>query len=310
MNFLDAQTLAVADGAVLALRTAGPASPPRAIVHINHGMAEHSARYHRFAQALAGAGYAVIAHDHRGHGHTKAPDSSLGHFGPKGAIEAVFADLSAVQNHARATWPDVPLISFGHSMGSILAFAHAVHHPQSANALALWNAGVETGALAAIYGGLLKVQRIFLGSDVPSGLAKKLTFDAWNKEFAPNRTAFDWLSRDEVEVDAYIADPLCGFPVTIGLWLDVLTAIYTAADNGRLAHLPKSLPVHLLAGAKDPCTLHAKAVAHIETRMVQQNMTDVTFSRLEDTRHESLNEINRDATMANFITWLDARFKG
>ncbi|MEM1039042.1 MAG: alpha/beta hydrolase [Pseudomonadota bacterium] len=300
------QTLNSKDGAQLGLRSLSPNAPAKAIVQINHGMAEHCARYERFAKVLAANGYAVIAHDHRGHGLTKAFDTSLGHFGSKGALNAVLDDISLVQSHARSLWPDVPLISFGHSMGSILAFAHAVKNPQLVNALTLWNSGVDTGALAAVYGGILRFQKVFLGSDVPSGIAKKLTFDTWNKVFAPNRTGFDWLSRDEAEVDAYVNDPLCGFPVTIGLWLEVLDAIYIAADNKNLANLPKTLPVHLLGGLQDPCSDQGKAVERIHTRMKAQGMSDLTLTLLPDTRHESLNEINRDQTTANFISWLDA----
>ncbi|MEO0547851.1 MAG: alpha/beta hydrolase [Pseudomonadota bacterium] len=300
------QTIAKQDGAQLSLRTLSPSEPPKAIVQINHGMAEHCARYERFAKVLVTNGYAVIAHDHRGHGYTKSPDAALGHFGSKGALNAVLDDISFVQSHGRSLWPDAPLVSFGHSMGSILAFAHAVKNPKKMDGLALWNSGVDTGGLAAVYGGILRFQKMFLGSDVPSGIAKKLTFDTWNKVFAPNRTEFDWLSRDEAEVDAYVNDPLCGFPVTIGLWLEVLDAIYIAADNKNLGDLTKALPVHLLGGRKDPCSEQGKAVERIHTRMKAQGMSDVTLTLLPDTRHESLNESNRDQTMADFIAWLDA----
>lgn len=46
--------------------------PPRAVVLVIHGAAEHSARYDRLARILAGQGYAVYAPDHRGHGQTPA----------------------------------------------------------------------------------------------------------------------------------------------------------------------------------------------------------------------------------------------
>ncbi|MFD0916302.1 alpha/beta fold hydrolase [Pseudahrensia aquimaris] len=299
-------TLPRSDDAQVQIYSLAPASP-RAIVHINHGMAEHADRYEQFAEALSAAGYAAIAHDHRGHGNSFAPDTPQGHYGP-GGFATVIEEVQVVQAHARETWPGLKLISFGHSMGSIIAFNNALRHPTTIDGLALWNSGVETGALGAVFKAILKTERFFKGSDVPSQMAQKLTFQAWNKAFVPNRTDFDWLSRDEIEVDKYIADPLCGFPVTIGLWLELLDAIYFAADNQNLANLPNTLPVHLLAGDQDPCSLKGEAVRNIETRMSRAGLNDVTFTLLKDTRHESLNELNRDETTADFIAWLDKRF--
>ena len=300
-------TLDRPDGASIALYAAIPDSP-KAIVHIHHGMAEHAGRYARFAEALVAEGYGAYAHDHRGHGRTKGSDMSLGLFSKQDGWEAVLDDALAVNAHIRAENPTVPIVCFGHSMGSIIAFNFILRHADKVAGAALWNSGVKAGGLARVFSVILKVQRFFKGSDVPSNLARKATFDTWNKEFAPNRTEFDWLSRDEAEVDAYIADPLCGFPVTIGLWLDVLQGVRFAADDGNLARLPADLPVHLLAGEQDPCSEHGKAVENIADRMNAQGMSDVTLKLLTDTRHESLNELNRDQTTADFIAWLDARF--
>ena len=193
-------------------------------------------------------------------------------------------------------------------MGSIIGFNYILRKSDTVAAAALWNSGVETGAPGLIFSSILRIQRMFKGSDVPSGLATKATFETWNKEFAPNRTDFDWLSRDETEVDKYVDDPLCGFPVSIGLWLDVLEGIYFAADNKNLSKLPKDFPVHLLAGDQDPCSERGKAVANIARRMQSAGMTKVSLNVLTDARHESLNEVNRDATMAMFIDWLDSWF--
>ncbi|NRB32156.1 MAG: alpha/beta hydrolase [Rhizobiaceae bacterium] len=295
-------------GAELQLYSQTPKGKPKAIVQINHGMAEHAARYERFAEALAKAGYGTYAHDHRGHGATSAPDAALGVFARKKGLDAVLNDVAAVNAHISSEHPNVPIVCFGHSMGSIIGFNYVLRHPDTVAAAALWNSGVETGALAVVFSSILKIHRMFKGSDVPSGLATKATFETWNKEFAPNRTDFDWLSRDAAEVDKYVDDPLCGFPVSIGLWLDVLDGIYLAADDKNLAALPKDLPVHLLAGADDPCSERGKAVANIARRMQSAGMSKVNLTVLSETRHESLNEVNRDQTTAMFIDWLDDQF--
>ncbi|MEE9315479.1 MAG: alpha/beta hydrolase [Rhizobiaceae bacterium] len=295
-------------GAELHLYSALPKGKPKATIQINHGMAEHAKRYERFAKALNKAGYAAYAHDHRGHGLTKAADAPLGIFAAKNGMEKVVEDVAAVNSHIAKLHPDTPIIAFGHSMGSIIAFNYILRNPSMVAGAALWNSGVETGALSAVGKGILKIQRMFKGSDVPSGITQKLTFEAWNKEFGPNRTDFDWLSRDEAEVDKYCADPLCGFDVSIGLWLDVLDGVYFAADDKNLTKITASMPVHLQAGGVDPCSEKGKGVEHIAERMKGRGMNDVTLNIIPDTRHENLNDINRGETTANFIAWLDKRF--
>ncbi len=297
-------------GAILNAYESLPERTPKAILQINHGMAEHAARYERFAEALAGAGYGTYAHDHRGHGHTTAPDSVLGYFAKENGWQKVIADTDALNAEIRTRHPGVPIVCFGHSMGAMIALNYALQHPDRIDALAPWNISVDAGALLLIYRGLLKTERFFKGSDVPSFIAPKLTFEAWNKEFVPTRTDFDWLSRDEAEVDKYADDPLCGFPESIGMWLDVTEFVRFAANDRNLAKLPKGLPVHLLAGDKDPVSLHGKAMQHLERRMNKAGMSDISFTLLEDTRHECLNEVNRDETTDAFIGWLDARFAG
>ena len=300
--------LKTTDGATLHVRQLLPSDPPKAIVQINHGMAEHGERYQEFAEALSAAGYGVYVHDHRGHGHTTAPDSAPGIFARKEGWERVMQDVSLIHDHISDSYPDTPVICFGHSMGAIIAFNHILRHPGRNAGAILWNSGVEAGLLAVVFGFILRVQRMFKGSDVPSGLALKATFEAWNQQFAPNRTAFDWLSRDEQEVDKYVNDPLCGFPVSISLWLDVLQGIYFAADNKRLSALPGDLPVHLLAGAQDPCSEHGKAVSNIAERLTNAKLLDVTLQILADTRHESLHETNRSQTIDDLINWLESRY--
>ena len=285
-----------------------PKTDIKGVVHINHGMAEYGARYQRFANSLVENGYHVIAQDHRGHGNTRAEDAPLGVFSNKNGLQKAIDDIAHVNSYTRDKYPDLPIILFGHSMGTILGFNYCLHHPDTINATALWNTGFDTGLLTIIFKFLLKIERFFKGSDVSSSFAQKITFEDWNKKFAPNRTPFDWLSRDEFQVDKYVADPLCGFSVSIGLWLNVLEAINFAADDANLAPLPKSLPFHLCAGSVDPCSNKGEAVAQFSDRLQKAGLQNVTFQLLPDTRHESLNEINRDETIANFITWLDANF--
>jgi len=280
----------------------------KAVVHICHGMSEHSGRYERFAQFLAAHGYHSVAHDHRGHGLTTAPDAPQGSFASRNGWEKVIGDVDAVNTAARVRYTDLPIVCFGHSMGSIIGLNYCIRHSDKIAASALWNSGVDGGALLFVYGILLKIERMMKGSDVPSQIAKRLAFDDWNRKFAPNRTRSDWLSRDEAEVDKYLADPLCGFDPTNSLWGDLLTGIRTGANDAQLSKIRDDLPMHLLAGGQDPCSDKGKAVERLYDRLKQSGIRDITYKHYEDNRHEALNELNRDEVMQGFVNWLDERF--
>jgi len=303
-------TLESPTGAALHCYAMQADGPAKAVVHINHGMGEHAGRYRRFAEFLGAHGYHTVAHDHRGHGHTSAPDAPLGRFADTGGWEKVLGDVGAVNARIHADHPDLPLVCFGHSMGSIIAFNYALRQPDSIAALSCWNASFTAGGLARLGKAILAVERAFKGAGKPSDITRALTFGAWNKVFKPNRTEFDWLSRDTAEVDKYVADPLCGFDVSIGMWQDVIGGVFFAGDDRNLPALPPVLPVHLLGGLADPSSDKGAAVRTTAARLQKAGLVDVTLSLLEDTRHESLNEVNRDQVMAQYVAWLDARFGG
>lgn len=291
-------------GAELNAYVCMPEQQPRAIVQINHGLAEHADRYARFALFLAERGFATIAHDHRGHGHTVAPGAPLGNFGPRG-LPDVIDDIAAVNRHARSNLGSDKLICFGHSMGGILALNYAIRHVDSIAALSVWNASISDSPLMALFRLVLKIERWRRGSDAVSPIPEKLTFKAWNAKFAPNRTDFDWLSRDEKEVDAYVSDPFCGFPVTIGMWQAILEAVGVAADRASLRELPRDLPVHLVAGEADPSTENAGLTRKLAAKLQAEGMRDVTLQTYAQTRHESLNEVNRDEIQREYAEWLE-----
>ena len=280
----------------------------RAAIHINHGMAEHALRYRRFARALSDVGFAVFAHDHRGHGETTASDAPLGVFADSHGFRKVMADVLAVNTHIRLRDVETPVVCFGHSMGSIIALNFALRYPERVNGLACWNTGVETGIFAQASRLILGAQRLFMGRNHPSVLARKLTFETWNKKFSPNRTDFDWLSRDRDEVDKYITDPFCGFDASTGLWLDLLEGIFYGGNDNNFVKLHRNLPVHILGGEADPCSNQGADMKNLAIRLRKAGLKDVVTEILPDTQHESLNETNRDKTTAGFIDWLDKRF--
>jgi alpha-beta hydrolase superfamily lysophospholipase len=305
MDFSVFNSLNSPTGAALRLYHEPASAAPRGIVQINHGLAEHAARYARFAKALAAAGYHVYAHDHRGHGFTKAPNAPIGRFAEKDGGEKVLDDVLAVRRHASAAHPGLPLIIFGHSMGGLIAMNSVLRDPEGLAGAAIWNCNFSAGALGQLAKLILAAERMFLGSDVPSMILPKLTFGDWAKKETDGRTAFDWLSRDHAEVDKYVADPLCGWNGSVSMWQDIFKLVFTGADDASFANVPKSLPFNLHGSAHDASTDFSKATAALHGRMKAMGFSDLTLDISPEDRHECLNDLNRDAVTADLTAWLN-----
>lgn len=305
MAFEESRTIDSRTGAKLAVRHQPAEGRGYGILLIQHGLSEHSGRYLEFARFMARRGFHVYAHDHRGHGLTRADDAPQGSFARKGGTGLVLGDCLAVHDHACAMHPGLPVVVFGHSMGGLIALNFAVTWPDRLDALAVWNANLDGGSSARAAQALLAGERMLLGSDVPSRLLPRLTFEAWSKAVGDRRTPFDWLSCLPQEVDAYIADPLCGFLPNVSMWQDVFTFIRTGGSAEALRRLPKSLPVHLVGGGADPSTDNGQALVRLCARVRRAGLADVTLRVRDHLRHETLHEENADSTMAEFAMWAD-----
>ena len=279
--------------------------PARAVVQINHGLAEHTARYTRFADFLAAHGYHVCAHDHRGHGATTAPDAPTGRFAQNDGMERVVADVSAVHDHIAERHAGLPVVIFGHSMGGLIALNFVLRHSERVAATAIWNANFSAGVLGRLAQAILAFERFRLGSDVPSRILPKLTFGDWSKKIPNRRTEFDWLSRDVSEVDLYVADPLCGWDASVSMWIDLFDLVFAGADDVNFAGVRRNMPFNLVGGECDPATDGGKAVWALAARMRRMGFSNLVSKVYPETRHESLNEINHEPIMADFAGWLE-----
>jgi alpha-beta hydrolase superfamily lysophospholipase len=285
------------DGVEIAYRTWSPRELARGAVVVLHGASDHSGRYARIAEALADRGWAVFALDQRGHGLT-AGSTGAGCTGPRG-LAGILDDVEQLVGLARGAVDGSPVVVLGHSLGSIVAVRYAELRPDTLRALILSGpiglaAGADEmipqlqGAVAAGMG------------DVPVDAS----LSTFNAAFEPARTPYDWLSRDESEVDGYIADPLCGddLPVSYG-W--ALAGLEAARDGlADVDRLPASLPVLVVAGERDPASDFTKQARELVERMRGAGVT-VTEKYYPEARHEVLNETNRDEVQDDILQWLD-----
>ena len=281
-----------------------PAAAPKACVVIAHGMAEHAARYGRFAGELAASGYAAYAPDHRGHGRTAGGDENLGWAGRDG-WNGMLRDLDRLTALVRERHPHTPVVLFGHSMGSVLAQRVAQLHGDRLAGLILsgtFGAAPNIGAGIAIASAL----RLVRGERAPSPLQRTM-FAGFNKGFAPQTTGFEWLSRDAAAVRAYAGDARCGFTFSNALLVDMLRGYAETWKPSNERRIPVALPVLLFSGARDPVGRNTRAVTALAARYRALGLRDVQVTFYPDGRHEMLNETNRDDVVRDVIAWLDAR---
>lgn len=264
----------------------------RAVVHLLHGWGEHALRYDRFARRLAGVGVEVYADDHRGHGQSGVRSNTLGDLGPRGGdgvLDAVKAVHDEVQRradaHASTERTAAPVVLFGHSWGSFLAQSFLRRWPE------LLDAVVLTGTT-------------FRDPDSPAAARRPA-----NERFEPARTPYDWLSRDEAEVDAYIADPLCGFEFLQGRSPSTTAGRSTPGVTPSAVALPPPLPILILNGSDDPIGGEEGGVALAE-HLRSRGAEDVTTRFWPGARHELLNETVRDEVEAEIVGWLDRVLEG
>ncbi|MDP2245357.1 alpha/beta hydrolase [Pseudomonas sp.] len=277
--------------------------PPKAVVMVAHGMAEHSGRYARLGAALVAAGFELYAHDQRGHGKT-AENGRLGHYADANGWDLVVGDLACLNHHIRQQHPQTPIFLLGHSMGSYIGQAYLMQHSCSLQGAILSGSNYQPPALYRAARLIARFERWRQGPTGKSALIEWISFGAFNKAFTPNRTRFDWLSRDPAEVDAYLNDPLCGLRCSNQLWLDLLDGLLQITPRHNLAQIDCKLPLLVIGGACDPVS-DGKRLTDLTTALREAGHTQVQLKIYPGARHELLNESNRDDVTADLIDWLE-----
>ena len=258
---------------------------PVAAVQVTHGMGEHVLRYEALAQDLTRAGFVVYGQDHRGHGGTARPGAQ-GDLGP-GGWPALVADIGLLTAKIKAGHPGLPLFLLAHSMGSFAVQQYLLDHSADTDGVIL------TGTAS------IDLLEPALDLDQP------LDLTMFNLAFQPARTDYDWLTRDEAIVDAYLADPMCGFGIDTASAKAMFAGARRLADPAQVAAMRPGLPVYLAAGEKDPVNGGLTLLDALAGRYRAAGLTDVTVQVYPGARHEILNETNRDEVVAAIIGWLN-----
>lgn len=264
-----------AAGAALHVTRWLPAGPPRAVVLLAHGYAEHAGRYAHVAARLTRAGYAVYAVDHWGHGKSDGEGGFVPRF-------SAFTDgMTELLRRVEAEHGDRPRLLLGHSMGGLIATLFLIERQDAFAAAALSGPAIVPAA-------------------PPSRLTMMLS--ALLSRFLPRLGVLaldaEGVSRDAAVVAAYRADPLV-YTGRIGARLgkEMMDAMTRAREGAATIRLP----ILIQHGADDRLT------APEGSRFLFDHVSSAD-KRLEiysGLYHEIYNEPERDAVLDDLVAWFD-----
>lgn len=275
----------------------------KAVIQVAHGMAEHGERYEEFARFLCENGCALFVNDHAGHGKSVRDNKNLGYFGEKDGWKNIVEDIKTMNGIIHGLYPDIPVILYGHSMGSFVARRYVtLYAPSIKAAVFCGTSGPNPAASVAIR--IADTIAKCKGSHHRSRFINNLAFGSYNKKYSPVRTAFDWLTRDEYIVDRYILDDYCGYLFTAAGYRDMFTLLSSVSSEAWSNAVPKSLPVLLISGEMDPVGDYGKGVRKVADMLKNSGRDKVTLKLYEDARHEILNETNRADVYSDILAWI------
>lgn len=276
----------------------------RALLLIVHGMAEHRQRYAPFAVSLASAGIGVYAPDLRGHGETAGSIKDQGFIAEEDGWELVVRDLHGIANRMATDHPGLPFFLFGHDVGSLFVRSYLVDHSEEVDGAVL---SATCGRLGAIgRRGRRRIAREVRrnGKRSKSRSLDHLVVGRFNRAFRPNRTEFDWLTRDGGAVDTYVQDPYCGAVLSVGFFADLLDGLDKVTTRENIERMRRELPLLLVSGANDPFNNMGKQVSRFAATLRQSDFRDVELKLYPGCRHDCLYELNRLEVYDDVLRWL------
>lgn len=284
-----------------------PDAEPRAIVQIIHGIAEYIDRYDEFMSFLADNGIIAVGTDHLGHGKSIESEEQTGFFAYDNGWDYVVRDEEVLRLAMHENYPELPIIVFGHSMGSFMTRTLLIRYPDAFNAAIISGTGNQGAAL--VNGGLFMGNLVtgLRGAHHYSKFLNNLAFGSYNKIYDNPKTEYDWLSRDEANVQKYIDDPLCGFIPSCSLFRDMMTGVKFITNKKNLTAMNKDMPVYFMSGDMDPVGECGKGVQKAYNNFLDAGMKDVSIKLYPGGRHEMLNEINKDEVYTDILAWLNSK---
>ncbi len=275
----------------------------KGIFQIVHGMAEHSDRYEEFAKFLTTIGFAVYVNDHIGHGKSVKTQDDLGYFGEKDGWKAFVEDVHTITIRAKKEFPGLPVVLFGHSMGSFIARSYMAKYPDDISAAVICG---TSGPNPAAGMGIMLANAVakIKGSKYRSKIINSVAFGSYNKRSkSEGDGGFGWLTTDKAVVKKYLDDPLCGFLFTAKGFSDLFELLDSVSKKEWYASVPENLPIYLISGSEDPVGNYGEGVEKVFYELSNTDHTKITMKLFKRMRHEILNEFGKEEVMINIAQW-------
>lgn len=284
-----------------------PEGEIRGIVQLSHGMTEYVNRYSELAKYLNRKGLLVAGNDHMGHGKSVENEQGWGYFTKKNPSKKTVEDMYHLTRILKKHYPNKPYILLGHSMGSFMARRYAMTYGKGLNGLILVGTGNQARGSVLFGLGLVRLIGIFLGEKYRSKKVYKIVFGAYQKGCSSARTEYDWLSRNEGNVDRYRKDPACTFLFTLNGYRALFSTINYIEKKKNIKKIPVNLPVLFVSGEEDPVGNYSKAVKEAYRIYKDSGIKDVEIKLYPKDRHEVLNEVDRYEVYKNIGDWIKDR---
>lgn len=274
------------------------------IVQIVHGMAEYAERYEEFAKYLTEHNFVVVGEDHLGHGKSVGEGDVQGYFCEQDPATVVVRDVHRLKKMTQELYPGVPYFLVGHSMGSFIVRNYICRYGTGINGAVILGTGGKPEGLLAFSGMLASVQGALQGQKHVSKFLNKAAFGKYNKRIKKAKTNYDWLTREEAVVDAYVADKDCGFVFTVNGFKTMFELISRAQNPDNLAQIPKDLPLLVASGEEDPVGDYGVSVRKTYQTLVDAGVRNIKLMLYPEDRHELLNETDRENVMEDIMGWI------
>lgn len=278
---------------------------PKASILILHGMAEHQKRYQGFAEYLVNNGYDVYCYDHRGHG-TDKKLSDLGFFAPEDGYRLVIEDAIAVSTYIEQNNRSNRFFLLGHSMGSLIS-RNVIQSYDKYTGVILSGTTYPSKLLTTSGLFLSYIIMRFKGPKHVSPYLSNLMFGGKKYTSLSTRTAYDWLTRNNPIVGAYVHDPYCGFTCTASFYYDMLKFVQNAIKKSQIRLTRKDLPLYIISGEKDPVGGYGKEIMKFLSVLKKCEFTNVASKLYPECRHEILNELNNEEVYSDIRQWISSR---
>lgn len=287
------------DGLELELAIMEPSSNPIGIVQLVHGMSEHKERYYDFMNYLAQNGYICAIHDHRGHGASLKDPSHLGYFYTEDS-SVIVDDAYQVTEYLKERYPSLSISIFSHSMGTLVSRNYLKKYDHELEKIVLCGPPTEN-KLAGFAVFLAKISSIFYGKYKPNKFLNALSVGQYSKGY---ERQLDWICSNPDTVEAYEADPLCGFIFTTNAFIN-LFKLLKSAYNGR-DWRPKNiaLAIFLIAGEDDPVIQGKEKFKGLERFLKSLGYKNIKSKLYKGMRHEILNERDKETIYQDVLEFL------